>query len=267
MNGCPAAKNASGSPASSRTRTTTSTRRGRDIDRAAPWRAFGDLKAADTMRPFRAPLAVASEPDGHGRSAALDTVPLPGPVTYQGDPQAVYATESLAQTLRQLEAYGRNGLPVLSDDGRHVEGWITNASVLKAVAAELGSAPAQAGQARTGEANGTGLDAADAAPPTPLAGYQVLEVAVSPGSPAAGARLGSLRWPAGSIAVSVLRHRALQDPDPGLTLTADDRISVLVQTARPSSFRQARSELCGIEDTGALMAPRSDDGDDGRRGD
>ena len=38
--------------------TTKLLRRGQDIDRAAPWRAFGDLKAADAMRPFPAPLPV-----------------------------------------------------------------------------------------------------------------------------------------------------------------------------------------------------------------
>ena len=40
--------------------TTKLLRRGYDIDRAAPWRAFGDLKAAGAMRPFPAPLAVAA---------------------------------------------------------------------------------------------------------------------------------------------------------------------------------------------------------------
>ena len=47
--------------------TTKLLRRGQDIDRAAPWRAFGDLKAADVMRPFPRPLAVAAGPDGDGR--------------------------------------------------------------------------------------------------------------------------------------------------------------------------------------------------------
>jgi chloride channel protein, CIC family len=207
--------------------TTKLLRRGRDIDRAAPWRAFGDLKATDAMRPVRAPLAVAGEPDDHGHGAAPGPVPLPGPVTYQGDPQAVYATESLAQTLRQLHAYGRDGLPVLSDDGQHVEGWITNASVLRAVAAELGSTPAPAASSRASGANGTGQNDADVEPPAPLPGYQVLEVTISPGSPAAGTRLASIRWPDGSIPVSVLRQRKLQDPHPGVILAAGDRISVL----------------------------------------
>ncbi|PZR78389.1 MAG: hypothetical protein DLM65_13145, partial [Candidatus Aeolococcus gillhamiae] len=46
--------------------TTKLLRRGQDIDRAAPWRAFVDLKAADVMRPFREPLAVAASPDSDG---------------------------------------------------------------------------------------------------------------------------------------------------------------------------------------------------------
>jgi len=211
--------------------TTKLLRRGRDIDRAAPWRAFGDLKAADAMRPFPAPLAVAAEADGHGSRAVPDPVRLPGPVTHRSDPQAVYATESLAQTLRQLHAYGRDGLPVLSEDGQHVEGWITNASVLRVVASELGR-PAPAGQARSDESGESGRDVRDPEPPAPLAGYQVLEVTVSPGSPTAGQRLASIRWPAGSIPVAVLRHRTLQDPDPGLALTAGDRVRVLVPPSR-----------------------------------
>ena len=122
--------------------TTKLLRRGQDIDRAAPWRAFGDLKAADVMRPFPEPLAVTPGPDGDGRAAPA-LAALAGPVTYQGDPQTVLASESLAQALRQVAAYGRDGLPVLSGDGQQVEGWITGASVLDTVAREIGGLPPQ----------------------------------------------------------------------------------------------------------------------------
>jgi hypothetical protein len=44
-------------------------------------------------------------------------------------------------------------------------------------------------------------------------------------------RLGSIRWPDGSFPVSVLRHRMLQDPEPGVILAAGDRISLLGRTA------------------------------------
>jgi len=130
--------------------TTKLLRRGYDIDRAAPWRAFGDLTAADAMRPFPAPLTVPRGLQGgtttlgsDDRLAARSPAPLPGPVTYQSDPQAVLADESLALTLRQLAAYGRDGLPVLSADRRQIQGWITNDSVLQAIAREIGTLPAQ----------------------------------------------------------------------------------------------------------------------------
>ena len=46
--------------------TTKLLRRGYDVDRAAPWRAFADMTAADAMRPFPAPLTVAAGRDGRG---------------------------------------------------------------------------------------------------------------------------------------------------------------------------------------------------------
>jgi CIC family chloride channel protein len=217
--------------------TTKLLRRGQDIDRAAPWRAFGDLKAADAMRRFRIPLTV---PDGHSRGSdgtrgtGADLAPqLPGPVVHQSDPQIVYASESLAQTLRQLSAYGRDGLPVLSGDGREVQGWITNASVLQTVAAELGGsrAPARAHSARLTRALQDGTEE----PPEPLPGYRVLEISVETGSRAAGTRLGTVDWPAASIPVCVLRGRVLRDPDPELILEPGDRISVLAPADQPQS--------------------------------
>jgi chloride channel protein, CIC family len=193
--------------------TTKLLRRGADLDRAAPWRAFGDLKAADGMLPFAVPLPVpGSRAEG---KATPDLTGLPGQVSWRLDPQVVYAGQSLTQTLGQLRAHGRDGLPVLSADGSQVQGWITNASVLSAVAAEIGSSPQPGGTAA----------------PDPLPGYQVLEVTLTADSPAAGRPLGRIPWPAGSIPVSVLRDRALTDPDASLVLRAGDRVSLL--TPRP----------------------------------
>jgi chloride channel protein, CIC family len=219
--------------------TTKLLRRGQDVDRAAPWRAFGDLKAAGAMQPFRAPLAV---PEGHDHGGDDDNgapapAQLPGRVTYQRDPQAVFAEESLAQTLRQLDAYGRDGLPVLSGDGRQVQGWITSASVLQAVAREIGTSPPQAPRPAEHPA-GAGQQASAAEPPTPLPGYQVLEVTIDPDSPAAGKALGTLTWPEGFIPVSVLRHRNLDEPDPGLTLAPGDRVSLLAPIRAVPAPRQ-----------------------------
>jgi chloride channel protein, CIC family len=206
--------------------TTKLLRRGQDVDRAAPWRAFGDLKAAEVMRPFAAPLPVAGQSRHNGSGSAPKTLQVAatlGEPTWRGDPQAVYAGESLAQTLRQLAAYGRDGLPVLSADGRQVRGWITNASVLHAVADEIGTSPPSAAEARVAVRL-----AASGEPPDPLPGYQVLEFTVGSESAAAGRMLGSISLPDGSIPVSVLRDRVISEPDPDMALAAGDRVSVLM---------------------------------------
>jgi CIC family chloride channel protein len=217
--------------------TTKLLRRGYDVDRAAPWRAVGDLRAADVMRPFLAPLAVPEGPHSgsHGNHAGQDPAPLPGQITGRQDPRAVYAGESLTQTLRQLDVYGRDGLPVLSADRSQVLGWITNASVLQAVRAEIGGPPPQA----TPAAAGSGP--APAEPPAPLPGYHVLEVTISADSPGAGRMLGAITWPHGYIPVSVSRGRSLDEPDPALTLASGDRISLLApRPGGPTGKRRAR---------------------------
>ena len=210
--------------------TTKLLRRGIDIDRTTPWRALSDLKITDAMRPFRPPLSVPPRHPaaGDGNGAAPDLARLAGPVNYQQDPQAVFATESLAQTLRQLEIYGRDGLPVLSPDGQHVEGWVTSAGVLRAIARQISSPAADGAQAQPG-ADGDHSDqaASQHQPPAPLPGYQVIEVTVTDGSPTAGERLDTITWPPGAIPVSVLRGRSHRDPEPALVLRAGDRISVL----------------------------------------
>ena len=206
--------------------TTKLLRRGTDIDRTAPWRVLQDMKVAGAMRRFRPALDV--PPAGGG--TAPDWAALAGPVTHRLDPQSVFATESLAQTLRQLEAYGRDGLPVLSADGHEVEGWVTNTSVLRAIAQQIsGARPVGA----PGTADGDGQ------PPAPLPGYELIEVTVSGGSPTAGARLDTVAWPPGSIAVSVQRGHSYREARPSLTLHPGDRISLLVpappgQPAEPS---------------------------------
>ena len=217
--------------------TTKLLRRGQDIDRAAPWRAFGDLKAGDAMRRFSVAIPVpARRTDARASDSGDISSELPGTVVYNADPQAVYASESLAQALGQLEAYGRDGLPVLSGDGHEVEGWITNASVLRTVAARIGAAlPDGSGPAAARTAG------RQAAPPMPLSGYRVVELAIDESSPVVGTQLGQVRWPAGAIPVSVLRHRTLKDPDPALTLAAGDRVSLLTLVARGSADRQDES--------------------------
>ncbi|HLH82110.1 MAG TPA: chloride channel protein [Trebonia sp.] len=212
--------------------------RGTDIDRAAPWRVLQDLKITEVMRPFQPPLPVQPDSAAHqastaassangacGRAAAPRGAPdwaaIAGPVTRSHDPQVLYGSESLAQALRQLEVYGRDGLPVLSADGRRVEGWVTTSDVLRGIARRIGAARSPAAVAAAG---GTA--------PTPLPGFRTVEITLGPGSPAAGRRLGDVRWPAGSTPVSVLRGSELSPPDPALRLAAGDRVALLVPAAQ-----------------------------------
>ena len=99
--------------------TTKLLRRGTDIDHATPWRALHDLKITDVMQP----LPPAPAP-------SLDTLPL-----------VLRGSCSLTRALSQLEPHGAEGVPVLSADGTRIEGWLTGADVLRAIALRTGAAP------------------------------------------------------------------------------------------------------------------------------
>jgi CIC family chloride channel protein len=96
--------------------------------------------------------------------------------------------------------------------------------VLQAVAARVGPVPVPAA-VPAGAEPAAGPDGAE--PPTPLPGYQVVEVTLGPESAAVGKPLGAIRWPAHAIPVSLQRSRRLTAPDPAITLVSGDRVSVL----------------------------------------
>ena len=106
--------------------TTKLLRRGTDIDLATPWRALHDLKITDVMRPV--PPAPAA----------------PAPAAPPGSmPLVLRGSHSLTRALGHLsdlsdhgdpEPQRVEGLPVLSADGTRVEGWVTSADVLRAIA-------------------------------------------------------------------------------------------------------------------------------------
>ena len=181
------------------------------------------------MRPFPIPFPVAAGAGGNGTAPGRRRH-WPGPVTYRQDPQAVFAGESLSPGAAPARGLRPGGLPVLSGDGLQVQGWITGASVLQGRRRARSAPPGRraprppAGHRAAPPGWPDGQAAAEPGPPTPLPGYQVLEVTLGPGSPAAGPTLGTIRWPAASFAVAVLRHRGLQDADPRL-LAAGDRVA------------------------------------------
>jgi hypothetical protein len=100
--------------------------------------------------------------------------------------------------LRQLEIYGRDGLPVVPDDAQQVTGWVTRADVIGAVAREIRAAQqdvAQAQQAAEAVAAAenqsairrfapTEMGDAAAPPPDPLPGHRIVEITLPDDSPA-----------------------------------------------------------------------------------
>ena len=146
--------------------------------------------------------------------------------------QALFASESLGQALRQLAVYGRDGLPVVSPDEHQLEGWVTSAGVLHALAHRVAGTAAETvhAQAAADPEHG-GAHAMLEHPSVPLPGYHVAEVIIGHDSPAAGRKLSDVGWPTASVPVSVLRRGSLQPPRGDLTLATGDRVSLLVPAA------------------------------------
>ena len=85
---------------------------------------------------------------------------------------------------------------MLSPDGQRVEGWVTGASVLRALARQITGSQADTIQPQAAaDQEHHDAEAMLQHPPAPLPGYQVIEITVSGDSTAAGRKLGDLRWP------------------------------------------------------------------------
>ena len=190
--------------------TTKLLRRGQDIERSAPWRAFLDLTAAGAMQPLATPVLLTATPPPETQA----TVDLPGDVVTVREPQAVFETESIIDVLRQLDAHSRDGLPVLSEDARQIRGWVTNQSILRTVAHQLGHTAREA-------------DAPEPGRRSTLPGYHIVEILIHPESHPVGRRIDDVDWPPDHLPVSVLRGERLRQADPSLVIRAGDHVGLL----------------------------------------
>ncbi len=209
--------------------TTKLLRRGTDIEEPPPWQALHRLTVADAMQPFPAPLAARPAPTG---LPPVPGVSLPGAITSRRVPQPIFSTESLEQSLRQLMTSEVDGMPVLSADGRQIEGWITDSSVIRALSRAIHGPASQSEAARTVRAadwSGPESGAVGGSPRKPLAGFQVLEITIEADAAVAGDRLGAITWPAGYTPVSVRRQNRPRNPKPDLILNAGDRVVILAR--------------------------------------
>ena len=215
--------------------TTKLLRRGTDIDRPTARHAFDQLTVADAMHRLSTPPT-----NGHVElNDHVELAELLGPITHTRQPQALFANDSLAQALRQLVLYGRDGLPVLDLDGQHPCGWVTNQHVLRAIARQLAAAEPEitAGQ-RAAEWADPHAGQANHDPGTQLPRYHIIEHTLPADSPAIDRPLSELPWPPGHLPVSILHHRRLIEPASGLRLAAGDRVHLLA----PLPDQQYRGE-------------------------
>jgi chloride channel protein, CIC family len=211
--------------------TTKLLRRGTDIDRPAPAGVFQDLTVGDAMRPLAVSAPVADGAERHGPAGY--ECRLPGPVRVQQSPEALLATESLQHALRQLAVHGRDGLPVVAAGEQQPQGWITSSDVLRALTGVVTVTDETANRARALTEPAQGRPDGEDDPRLP--GFQVMEVTIEAGSPAAGRRLSETAWPSGWVPVSVQDRHELRDADPGIELGAGDRVSFLAPQGAANS--------------------------------
>ena len=220
--------------------TTKLLRRGIDIERPKTTSVLQRLTVADVMQPIphpegHPPLLRSREPPAE-RDAIRDELwaRLAGPVTDTRQPQELFGEETLEQALRQLTVYDHDGLPVVSHDRQHLTGWITRADVLQTLANSASSSAAEIEH---------GAIAADFAaqdpkalahtPSTPLSGYEIIEITITPQSPALGRQAGNIAWPPGSLIVAIGEGHEITPVRNDTELHAGERIILLAPAASP----------------------------------
>ena len=211
--------------------TTKLLRRGIDIERPKATNVLQVLTVADVMLPLPEGDDIRAssrhKPCRRRGASSVETLAnIAGPVTETREPQAIFSDETLDQALRQLVLYGRAGLPVLSPDGQHLRGWVTRHSVLRVLAERVDSSAREAERGRLA-AEFSEKDAASRlhVPPTPLEGYEIVEVTIGPESPALGRRIGEVPWPPGSIVVAASENANSSPLEATLSFTLESRCS------------------------------------------
>ena len=225
--------------------TTKLLRRGIDIEQPKATSALATLTIAEVMQPAGdgdGPTRLLTPADAEAEPTAISRelwAGLVGPVSDVFDPQVLFSDEDLEHALRQLVLYGHDGLPVLSHDEHTLQGWITRDDIMNAL---IGRVHASAREIERG------AEAAEFAvtephkqvhvPTTPLNGYEILDITVSPQATTCGQRLGEVRWPAGASVLAASEGHKLIAPRADIELRPGQRIVLLTPAATPPEITQ-----------------------------
>lgn len=211
--------------------TTKLLRRGTDIERPRAQNALQLLTVADVMQPLADADGARLTPS-ESEQASLDngtaSAVLDSRATVR-ESQILFADETLENALRQLAHYGPDGLPVVSNDRSRLVGWITNDDVLRALARRVRETAEEAARgALATEWAGEHPERHTDTPPTPIEGYDIVELLVSEMPEVDDQRLGLIEWPPGWITVAVRNGRRTNIATPMTLLRRGDRIVLLV---------------------------------------
>ena len=209
--------------------TTKLLRRGTDIDHPPSADPFEDLTAADAMHPFPAPLTLAAGPPGPpGPARAARRCPAPSPTSTT--PRCCSRASPSPRPCASSNSTAATGCRSSPPTGSTCKaGSPPRTCCRPSPATSTPPRPAPRSHSPPPDRPPTARTPISGQAPAPLRGYQILEITISAGSPAAGQTLGDTTWPPGWIPVTVLDNHTLRDPDPGITLAPGDRVNLLAR--------------------------------------
>jgi chloride channel protein, CIC family len=247
--------------------TTKLLRRGIDIERPRTTNVLQTLTVKDAMQPFprsagRLGGSQVPEPDRAGVTDQ-EWESLVGTVTGTREPQELFSDETLEQALRQLTLYGPSGLPVLSDDREHLQGWITRHNILDALAQSVRSSE------RSIEHGAIAADFAVDDPSlvshqanTPLTGYRIVEITIGANSPALGRRVEEISWPPGCLVAAISESDARVTSSRDTVLRDGERLVLLAPAGprTPDHFNSPESPCEDVTPASVTRATRASEG-------
>jgi chloride channel protein, CIC family len=215
--------------------TTKLIRRGIDIERPKTGAMLRLLTVADAMVPLSGPAAA---PDSFARRAAAVAM-RGGEDGGQGElqgrpPGTLDSEETIEDALTDLIRFGRDGLPVLGDDGHSVIGWVTDRDVLRTLLRRLGHPVAQ-GEKEVATLPGAGECLAR---DFVRAGYRLVEFTV-PMRWERGRRIRDIAFPPSTLVVVLRRGSDVFPPAGGTELEAGDRLTVITTPSQMDRVQRA----------------------------
>ena len=147
-------------------------------------------------------------------------------------PQELFGDETLEQALRQLTLYGHDGLPVVSHDRAapprldHPPGCAPEARYQRQLLRRRDRARRRRSRLRRPGPRGT-----RAYTQHTLAGYEIVEITITPESPALGRPAGNIAWPPGSVVVAIGEGHEIVPVRNDTELHAGERIILLAPAA------------------------------------